>query len=549
MNKKQIYLLIFLPALWMVSDPVRSEPSLRIVQPYENASLPAIDSSFVFGSVSPATCTLTINGVPVQPYSNGGFLVMIPFQEGKFRIDAIAFDGISTATVTRQLTVASPARSFPENYEQIEPLSPRTRMILRVGDTFNVSFQSAPGGEASFKVEGQDESFPMNEHAGSIKGIYKGVYRVQAGDRFNGEDIVFYLKPPHGKRLSKKAGASITVQKKHVPRYVELNEDATVLTAPDTNSGYQLFFLKGVRLEVIGETGDFYRVAVGPLNEGWIKKSVANELPVGTVQPRSTAYNIRISTTASSTLIEIPLQYRHPHRIEQYTDPHRLVLSLYGVTADADRIRYKASSPVVKDVSWQQMDTETFVLDVMTKQKYPWGYDVRYEGTNLVLEIRHHPLVNPSKGTPLKGLRIAIDAGHSKQSFGTIGPWGNTEASVNLAVATTVKQELEKKGGEVIMIQDGTRDPSLRERSEMAWKEKAHVYISIHCDASPEGQNPRDVEGYSVHYFTPQSRVFGEDLHALYGQRTKIRDQGLWRSNRCCWNWDFSFFLNMKKCS
>jgi N-acetylmuramoyl-L-alanine amidase len=65
----------------------------------------------------------------------------------------------------------------------------------------------------------------------------------------------------------------------------------------------------------------------------------------------------------------------------------------------------------------------------------------------------------------------------------------------------------------------------------MAWREKAHLYISIHADACGEGQDPREVQGYSVHYYHPQSHAFAESIHNVYGQKTGLRDEGLWRSN------------------
>ncbi|MBV9080674.1 MAG: N-acetylmuramoyl-L-alanine amidase, partial [Elusimicrobia bacterium] len=144
------------------------------------------------------------------------------------------------------------------------------------------------------------------------------------------------------------------------------------------------------------------------------------------------------------------------------------------------------------------------------------------------------PRVLPSKNSKvasLKGLRVCVDAGHSTQSFGTIGPWANTEASVNVAAAKIVKQELERRGAEVILTQDGTKEISLQDRVLAAWKSRAQFFISLHCDAVPEGQDPRDGPGYSVHYFHPQSQPFAESLHRIYGEKTGIHDAGLWRSN------------------
>src|SRR5690242_4246069 len=88
-----IGVILLSPALW-------AQPSLKIVQPYENQKIPYVTSSFVFGSVTPTTATLRINGALVKPYKNGGYLTMVPFQEGSFQILATADDGVSSSTVT-----------------------------------------------------------------------------------------------------------------------------------------------------------------------------------------------------------------------------------------------------------------------------------------------------------------------------------------------------------------------------------------------------------------------------------------------------------------
>jgi hypothetical protein len=127
-------------------------PTLRIVQPYENASLAPLKRSFVFGSVVPATASLTINGTTVTPHSNGGFLTMIPFEEGRFQIEAIARDGVSVTTVTRVVNVAPFLKTFPEDHGTIEPLSPQTRVVLREGDSIEVSLSGSPRRESAISV-------------------------------------------------------------------------------------------------------------------------------------------------------------------------------------------------------------------------------------------------------------------------------------------------------------------------------------------------------------------------------------------------------------
>ena len=476
----------------------------------------------------PATATLSINGVAVTPYSNGGFLAMIPFHEGKFKIEAIATDGVTTSTVTRTVNVAGVIGTMPASYGKIDVVSPKVRLVVRPGDEIDLSFQAAPGASASAHFRARGDKIDVQEQPGPVRGIYKGIYIVQPEDRFDSEDIVFSIRRKDGRRITTRANSNIIVQRRKTPRLVELKEDTVLLTGPEGDLGYNLFCLTGTRLEITGEHGDFLRAAVGETNQSWFRKSASVELPKGALPARSVTRNLRVGVVGDSTIVEIPLQYRHAFRVEQTVEPHRLLVTLFGVLADSDRTRYKTDNTVVKEISWYQSDPSTAVFDILTTQDEGWGYDARYEGTTFVLEIRHRPNV---KSNSLKGLKVTVDAGHSRESFGTIGPWGNTEASINLMTANVLKQELEKRGAEVVMTQDGTREISLTERTNMAWKERANVFISLHCDACADGQDPREIQGFSVHYYQPQSHAFASTLHDIYAEKSNIRDESLWRSN------------------
>lgn len=513
-----------------VAVPLKAEPFLRIVQPFEGATLPAVESSFVFGSVVPATATLTINGIPVEPHTNGGFFTMIPFSEGPFEITAVATTGSSTTTVTRRVVVSESAKPFEADDDTIKPIEPVTRVVLRPSDIILASFQGAPGGRAYFKI-GRGRLIPMLEIDRGMPGIYRGSYKIQPDDKFDKDDVLFTLRRKDGKKITRRAGAQIIVQRRTIPRYIATDQDTVLLTGPGGSYGYHLFLEKGVQLEVTGEYGDYLRVALGQNGEGWLRKSHTSALSPGTPPARSVSRNIRIETTETTTVLRIPLRHRHAHRIEQSVNPHRLLLKLYGVRADTDRIGFKSDKSVVREVTWKHDEPDAVTFDIRTNQSQAWGYNVRYEGTTFILEIRHAPQIAQKWGATLKGIRVAVDAGHSPASFGTIGPWGNTEASVNVMTARALKEALERRGAEVVMIQDGTREISLKDRVEEAWERRAHMFISLHCDATGEGNDPRDDHGFSVHYYHPQSRALAEELHGRYKQKSGIPDRGLWRSN------------------
>ncbi|SEJ00291.1 N-acetylmuramoyl-L-alanine amidase [Azotobacter beijerinckii] len=92
--------------------------------------------------------------------------------------------------------------------------------------------------------------------------------------------------------------------------------------------------------------------------------------------------------------------------------------------------------------------------------------------------------------TPLpRGKRdivVAIDAGHGGEDPGAIGPQGVQEKSVVLAIARELQQQVNaEKGFRAELVRAGDYFIPLRERTEIARKKGADLFVSIHADAAP----------------------------------------------------------------
>jgi N-acetylmuramoyl-L-alanine amidase len=103
----------------------------------------------------------------------------------------------------------------------------------------------------------------------------------------------------------------------------------------------------------------------------------------------------------------------------------------------------------------------------------------------------------------LKINRIVIDAGHGGHDTGTIGPHGVMEKTVCLDVALRLGKLIQKRlpGAEVVYTRiDDTFIP-LEERTAIANREKADLFISIHANSSPSS-SARGVETYYLNFAT-----------------------------------------------
>ena len=99
------------------------------------------------------------------------------------------------------------------------------------------------------------------------------------------------------------------------------------------------------------------------------------------------------------------------------------------------------------------------------------------------------PPVVPSAPV-LPGLRrIVVDAGHGGKDPGAIGPNGLQEKDVTLALAKKIARRLEEAlGCDVVLTRDRDIFLPLEERTAIANKVGADLFISVHANAAPNRQ-------------------------------------------------------------
>ena len=99
----------------------------------------------------------------------------------------------------------------------------------------------------------------------------------------------------------------------------------------------------------------------------------------------------------------------------------------------------------------------------------------------------------------LKINRIAIDPGHGGYDTGTIGPHGLLEKNLCLDVALRLDQLIEENipGAEVVYTRKDDRHVPLEDRTAIANRANADLFISIHANSS-HNRAARGVETYSL---------------------------------------------------
>ncbi len=104
----------------------------------------------------------------------------------------------------------------------------------------------------------------------------------------------------------------------------------------------------------------------------------------------------------------------------------------------------------------------------------------------------------PDEGRPELIRRIVIDAGHGGKDPGAIGPGGTREKDIVLDIAKRLKNKLEQTGLEVIMTRETDQFISLWRRADIANRNGADFFISIHANAARSSW----ASGFEVYYLS-----------------------------------------------
>lgn len=181
---------------------------------------------------------------------------------------------------------------------------------------------------------------------------------------------------------------------------------------------------------------------------------------------------------------------------------------------------------IVNHSKWKSQ--QQFDFTILNQEKCV-GYIVTKDTSKLIFKFKFPPSENLKNDTlPLHGWKICIDPGHGGEQYGAIGPTWLSEKDVNLRVANLLRRKLEKLGASVIQTRTEDITLSLPERVQIADEANAHILLSIHQNALPDGQNPWYQAGTTTYYFYPHSKPLGELIQQNLSSKLDLGNNGLY---------------------
>lgn len=545
---------------------VRGALAIDVVHPPAGETVPAVDSTFVFGSVGSGDATLEVNGVPVPVAANGAWIAFLPLpRDGRYELVA-RLDGRSD-TVMHQVEVAR-----PEPIEavvgrlgivpgSIRPLGPVT---VVQGERLEASVRATPGAEVALLLPGGTR-VPLTEEPAAERHVgfaldrtvpqegvsrYSGLFRAEAPlfhPAADGDGETPALAP-EGCRNAEGTGASdpalleltlggdtlrvpfptcIAVLAPAELRAATVDTDrpdsmAVGRLAPGGDQAWEYFWWSGTPLALDGEVPGYFRVRLAEDLHAWISRGDVVLGPGASPPPRGeVGPAIELEPTDDGVEIRFHGTDLGPYRVEP--SERGLGVEFYGATGRPAFVGHGAGEGFVDRVHWDQVTDERFRFQVDLHEPL-WGFRHHRDARGrLVVELRRPPRVDPED--PFRGLLIAVDAGHPPG--GAVGPTRLKEAEVTLPVSRRLVRLLEERGARVVEVRPDTATLGLFDRVMAVQESGADLSVSVHFNAFPDGVDPFPNNGTAVFYFWPQAVPLARHLQRALVAELGLRDVGI----------------------
>jgi len=213
--------------------------------------------------------------------------------------------------------------------------------------------------------------------------------------------------------------------------------------------------------------------------------------------------DIRYWSSPGQTRVVIDLSRPVDYKVNRLSKPDRLYFDLSGAQIPKEiKKNLSVEDGLLKSIRAGQfnIDTVRIVLDIDRIESYNvFFFD---DPTRLIIDV------NAEKTESILTKKIVvIDPGHGGHDPGAVGPTGLREKDVVLDIALKLREILSKDPTlDVHLTRDHDIFIPLEERTAIARKKEADLFISIHANASPN-RAARGVETYLLNWTNDEEAI------------------------------------------
>lgn len=505
---------MLLATMLAIQSKAQDKSFIRLTQPGKQNSAVTTTRQFLVGSTC-KSCRLYVNDELQKVYPTGAFAIEVELDKGNnpFVIKSVGPDGDSSVrTVTFSYNVPQePVPVTSVNIAYIQTF-PEGNLVVAPGDLIKFRVKAIPGGTVTVGNSFNLMELPVSGSQ-TMPGIYQGTYTVQCNDpMINGRALPVVLKSGE-QEIRRNTTYSFTLTDPQAqPVIGKTTGDAPFLKyglGEDRLGGAKIGYLDtAVLLNITGKVGTDYRVKLAKNLNAYIPQEQVKLLPPGNFVPSSLSNSWRVWGDDRFDYVTISFAQKLPYRTTQEIAPARIVLDVFGATANTNWISQLENAQEIKNVYYEQLEDDVLRVNIELKHPQHWGYQVYYSGSALTVKVKR-----PPAKAGLAKLTIAVDAGHGGSNPGALGPTGVYEKEMALAVAIQLQKALLAEGANVLMtrVNDSYVDNNYR---ILSYRDKdPDLLVSIHLNSSSD---PIRIKGTSTYYkhigFRPLSQYIYKHL-------------------------------------
>lgn len=211
---------------------------------------------------------------------------------------------------------------------------------------------------------------------------------------------------------------------------------------------------------------------------------------------KATVKDIRYWSSPGQTRVVIDLTRPIDYKTNRLSKPDRLYFDLINTQIPKEiKKNLSVSDGILRSIRAGQFDQETVrvVLDLDRMETY--NVFLFEEPARLIVDV------NAKKAEAVITKRtVVLDPGHGGHDPGAVGPSGLQEKDVVLDIALKLREILSNDPSlEIHLTRDRDIFIPLEERTAIARKKEADLFVSIHANASPN-RSARGVETYLLNW-------------------------------------------------
>jgi N-acetylmuramoyl-L-alanine amidase len=271
--------------------------------------------------------------------------------------------------------------------------------------------------------------------------------------------------------------------------------------------------------------------------------------PDGSSLPALTGFHHTVAS--DRTRVVLDLTSRSGYEVRSFKNPDRVAVNLRNVRASEKLPVTDISEGIIRRIRVNRLSWGTQVVFDLRR---PAGWSDLYlepmDGMpgRVVIDVLSpapaRAAVPPSDPSPPAGavvragdgarekqppsgkrvLIVAVDAGHGGKDWGTTGKYDLVEKKLVLDIARRIARSLDQAAGfKAVLTRDGDYYLDLVDRTKIAKKKKADVFVSIHLNSAPR----KSARGMEVWFISPAGADAAAKRLLSHGETAAAKELGI----------------------